>query len=95
LLVIHEGYTATFVKRVDPTQGPAPDAKLASRAPVSDLSRVVSGRVVDPYGQPMRAAVITPQGVSTESTDQTSTYGEIAGLEPIAVTNSKGEFELA
>jgi hypothetical protein len=95
LLVIHEGYTATFVKRVDPAQGPAPDAKLASRGQASDPSRAVRGRVVDPHGQPMRAAVITPQGVSTESTDHTSTYGEIAGLEPIAVTNSKGEFELA
>ena len=92
LLVVHDGYTATFVKRVDPAQGPPPDAKLASRAPVSDPSRVVRGRVVDPHGQPMRAAVITPQGVST---DQTSVYGEIPGVEPIAVTNSKGDFELA
>jgi hypothetical protein len=95
LLVIHDGYTATFVKRVDPAQGPAPDAKLAPRPPVTDLSRVVRGRVVDSHGQAMRAAVITPQGVSTESTDHRSSYGEITGLEPIAVTNSRGDFELA
>ena len=92
LLVIHDGYTATFVEGVDPARGPAPDAKMALRAPVSDPSRVVRGRVLDPHGQPMRAAVITPQGVST---DEGSMYGEIPGLEPIAVTDPKGEFELA
>ena len=92
LLVTRDGYTATFVKRVDPAQGPAPNAILATRAPVNDSARVVRGHLVDPHGQPMRAAVVTPQGVST---DQTSMYGEIDGLEPIAVTNSKGDFELA
>ena len=32
LLVIRDGYTATFVNKVDPAQGPAPDARLTSRA---------------------------------------------------------------
>src|SRR5215472_7660107 len=90
LLVIRDGYTATFVKSVDPAKGAAPSAILATRVPVNDLGRVVRGRVVDPHGQPMRAAVVTPQGVGM---DQSSMYGEIAGLEPVAVTNSKGEFE--
>jgi hypothetical protein len=92
LLVIHDGYTATFVNKVDPSQGPAATAVLATRTPVDDPGRVVRGRVVDPQGQPLRAAVITPEGVGTP---QGSTYGTIEGLEPIAVTNAQGEFELA
>ena len=97
LLVIRDGYTATFVKKVDPSLGPAETAALAPRAPVDDPSRVVRGRVVDPHGQPLRAAVVEPEGVATvlEGRGPASIYGTVEGLEPVAVTNPKGEFELA
>ncbi len=89
LLVIRDGYTATFVNKV---YGPAVTAVLASRVAVDDPGRIVRGRVVDPHGQPLKAAVVMPEGVSTS---QGSMYGTIEGLEPVAVTNAKGEFELA
>lgn len=89
LLVIRDGYTATFVNKV---YGPAVTAVLASRAAVDDPDRIVRGRVLDPHGQPLKAAVVMPEGVSTS---QGSMYGTIEGLEPVAVTNAKGEFELA
>jgi len=92
LLVIRDGYTATFVNKVDPAQQPVATAALARRAPVDDPGRLVRGRVVDPSGRPLRAAVVMPKGVSTA---QGSMYGTIDGLEPIAVTNERGEFELA
>jgi hypothetical protein len=97
LLVIRDGYTATFVKKVDPSRGPAETAALAPRAPVDDPSRVVRGRVVDPHGQPLRAAVVVPEGVATvlDGHGPASLYGTIEGLEPMAVTNPEGEFELA
>jgi uncharacterized GH25 family protein len=96
LLVIRDGYTATFVKKVDPSKGPAETAALALRAAVDDLSRVVRGRVVDPYGQPLRAAVVVPKGIAIVTEDgPASLYGKIAGLEPVVVTNQNGEFELA
>ena len=92
LLVVRDGYTATFVNRVDPSSGPAPMAALARRPVVDDPGRVAHGRVVDPNGRPQRAAVVVPIGVATSSG---STYGTIDGLEPVAVTNAQGEFELA
>lgn len=97
LLVIHDGYTAAFVKRVDPSRGPAETAALALRAVTDDPSRVVRGRVVDPQAQPLRATVVVPVGVATvlEGRGPVSMYGTIEGLEPLAVTNPKGEFELA
>src|SRR5207245_5617646 len=65
LLVIRDGYTATFVKKVDPSRGPAETAALTPRAAVDDPSRVVRGRGVDPHGQPLRATVVVPAGVAT------------------------------
>jgi protocatechuate 3,4-dioxygenase beta subunit len=56
LLVIRDGYTATFVKKVDPSRGPADTAAMTPRAAVDNPSRVVRGRVMDPFGQPLRAA---------------------------------------
>jgi uncharacterized GH25 family protein len=97
LLVVRDGYTATFVKKVDPSLGPAGTAALVPRSRVDNPSRVVRGRVVDSLGAPMKAAVVQPIGVATnvEGRDPMSTYGTIDGLEPVAVTNAKGEFELA
>ncbi|MGA2273021.1 MAG: carboxypeptidase-like regulatory domain-containing protein [Bryobacteraceae bacterium] len=96
LLVIHDGYTPAFVPKVDPSQGPAKTAALSPRAPVADPTRVVRGRVVDAHGQPVRDAVVEPMGVSVMTDHgERSGYGGIEGLEPVAVTDQKGEFELS
>jgi hypothetical protein len=99
LLVVREGYTAAFVDRVDPSHGPAQVTALAPRAPVNDPSRVVRGWVLDQHGRPLRAAVVVPEGVEAVVQGRSvPMYGfgeQIKGLEPIAVTDSKGEFELA
>jgi len=93
LLVIRDGYNATFINKVDPAQQPAATAALTQRAPVNDPTRLVRGRIIDPAGQPMRAAVVMPRGLETA---EGSMYGtSLPGLEPIAVTNERGEFELA
>jgi hypothetical protein len=93
LLVVRDGYAPAFVKKVDPSQGPAGTASLAPRTPVDEPARVARGIVVDSHGQPVRAAVVEPIGVGFEG--GRSSYGALAGLEPVAVTNVKGEFELA
>lgn len=92
LLVVRDGYTPVFVRRADPAKGPADTAVLAERKPVVEPSRAVRGRVVDPQGTPVRDAVVTPRGVATA---HSAAYGEIPGLDPITVTNEKGEFEIA
>jgi uncharacterized GH25 family protein len=93
LLVVHDGYTPTFVKKVDPFKGPA-EASIRIRARVNDPSRVVHGRVVDPHGTPLRDAVVEPMAI-LRVRDSEAIYGMPPGLEPVAVTNEKGEFEIA
>ncbi|HMD70356.1 MAG TPA: hypothetical protein VKF41_03390 [Bryobacteraceae bacterium] len=93
LLAIHDGYTPAFVSKVDPAQGPAKTAALAPRAPVEDPARVARGRVVDGHGLPVRDAVVEPWGVCAQG--GCLYIPPIEGLEPMAVTNQKGEFELA
>jgi hypothetical protein len=96
LLVVHDGYTPKFVEKVDPSLGPAETAALAPRAPVNDPNRVVLGRVVDSNSRPVRDAVVLPQGVAVIVDGKVmGMYGTIEGLEPVAVTNPNGEFELA
>ncbi len=96
LLVVHDGYVPKFVPRVDPSLGPAATAALAPRAPVDDPHRAL-GRVVDSNGRPLRDAVVFSEGVATimEGKGPVTTSGTPPGLEPIAVTNPNGEFELA
>lgn len=93
LLAVHDGYTPRFVEKVDPLNGEA-TAALSVRAPVDDPSRVARGRVVDIQGAPLRDAVVTPMAV-LRTRDSSSNYGTIPGLDPIAVSNEKGEFEIA
>jgi hypothetical protein len=96
LLVVHDGYVPKFVQKVDPSLGPAETAALAPRAPMNDPNRVVLGRVVDSNSRPVRDAVVLPQGVAVIVDGKVmGMYGAIEGLEPVAVTNPNGEFELA
>jgi hypothetical protein len=97
LAVIHDGHMAAFVKRVDPSMGLAPVAVLALRTPVDDPARVFRGRVVDPGGRPLRLAVIEPFALEADwfGRGPASMYGTIGGLEPMAISNANGEFELA
>jgi hypothetical protein len=95
LLVVREGYSPEFVKKVDPARN-RPTALLRARPTVTDLRRIVRGLVVDSHGDPVRDAVVQPQGILAEipGRGKGSMYGPIDGLEPVAVTNEKGEFYL-
>lgn len=97
LLVVHDGYFSTLVKSVDPSKGPAPAAVLNTRQPVTDPERVVRGRVVDAHGLSLRDAVVQPQGIliNDEKQGHVSMYGTVDGLDLVAVTNTKGEFEVS
>ena len=89
LLVVAEGYEPTFVRHVDPLQ---PPTKIALKKPTAgsrDPQRQASGRVLDPSGHPIVGATVEPVGV--RKGDGTS-FGQIEGLDPLAVTNERGEF---
>jgi hypothetical protein len=96
LVVVHDGYLPTFVKKVDPANA-TPTAVLHPREAVTDPKRVVRGVVIDANDRPVRDAVVQPQGIQAETPDGRpgSIYGTIGGLDTVAVTNEKREFELA
>lgn len=91
LVVVRDGYVPVFIKKIDPSIGPATTAVLSTRSGVDDTKRWARGRVVDSLGYPMRDAVVQPKGVLTIR--GAAMYGEIPGLDPLAMTNDKGEFE--
>jgi len=93
LLVVRDGYAPAFVKRVEPLKGPAATAVLKVRSAVIDQTRMVRGRVVDAHGSPVRDAIVEPQGIAAIHPGG-AWYGELEGLDPLAVTNGKGEFEI-
>jgi len=96
LLVVRDGYTPTFIEKVDPAIAAPRTVSLTQRAIVNDPTRVVRGRVVDSHGRARRDAVVIPVGVTTQiNGGNHSMYGTIKGLDPMAVTDSRGRFDLA
>lgn len=93
LLVVRDGYVPTLTEKVDPSDGVPARAMLKLRSSVDVTGRVVRGLIVDPQGRALRDALVEPIGMDLVS--KGSVYGMIRGLEPVAVTNSRGEFELA
>jgi hypothetical protein len=79
LPVMRDGFTAVYVKKVDPEKGPAGAVVLKPRPPVEDVSQVVRGRVVDARGNAVRDAVVEQQGI-TRSRVLTDVWGlDLAG----------------
>src|SRR5439155_17279451 len=67
-----------------------------TRWPRDWSSDVCSSDLVDTRRRPIRDAVVQPQAILAETPVGVwgPLYGSIPGLEPVAVTNDKGEFEL-
>lgn len=96
LLVACDGFAPTFVDGVDPLHGLVA-ATLPRRETPQDTSRLVRGRVVGPRGEPVRHAVVEPEFVRfrDENGRIAGMGGAPEGLDPLAVTNDAGEFEIA
>ena len=86
------GYRPRFVPKVDPATGPVTvkleRQALAKLGPKSKLT----GEVVDPQGQPVRQARVDFEGVYNEGGG--GSFGAIEGVDPLTVTDAKGEFVL-
>ena len=96
LLVLKDGYSAAFIDKVDPANGPAPAAALKPRPPIEDLSQVVRGRLVDARGNPVRDAIVEQAGVTYRGPRGLGrTFGPVDWIDLVAVSNEKGEFEIA
>ncbi len=91
LLVVRDGYGPVSIRKVDPSNGPPITAVLKVRSGFYDPTRMVRGRVVDARGNPLRDVAVQPQGIAM---NRGALIGTIPGLDPLAVTNDKGEFEV-
>lgn len=96
LMVFKDGYSSTNVEKLDPAKGPAPNATLKPRPAIDDTSKIVRGTVVDGHGKPLRDVVIEQHGVSFQGPHGMGTmFGPMDWIDQAAVTNEKGEFEIA
>ncbi len=97
LLVVKDGYAATFVNKVDPAKGPAETAALKPRISPANPLQFVRGHVVDAHGDPVADAVIEQQGVMFrhDNGQMGMRFGPGDWIDLIAVSNEKGDFELA
>jgi hypothetical protein len=99
LLVVRDGYGATFMRDVDPTKGSPARAILKMRNSPPNSAQYVRGQVVNARGLAVPDAVVEPQAI-TYNGEGGQPITEI-GIGPrhwidlIAVTNEKGEFEIA
>jgi hypothetical protein len=92
LLVVRDGYRPVSVNKVDPSNGPPTTAVLNIRPTVYDPRRMVRGRVVDEHRSPLRDVAVQPQGFAGNGGE--AYIGTFPGLDPLAVTNDRGEFEV-
>jgi protocatechuate 3,4-dioxygenase beta subunit len=96
LLVVRDGFSATFVKKVDPAAGAAETAVLKPRTSPEDPTQIVRGLVVDTHGKPVRDAVVEQEGIVFRgSNGMGRAFGPNNWIDLMAVTNEKGEFEMA
>lgn len=91
LLFVQEGYAPEIVRVKDASAGTVPLITLRVRPSAADPSHAVKGHVVDVNGRAVRDAVVTSVGVEIE---EGSMIGTLPGLDPLAVTNQNGDFEL-
>jgi protocatechuate 3,4-dioxygenase beta subunit len=93
LLVVHDGYGPAFLKRVEPSNGLATPVVLYLRKTAADPAGTVRGHVVDLHGAALKDAVVETQGIALKPHE--SWYGPKDGLDPVAVTNDNGDFEIS
>jgi uncharacterized GH25 family protein len=93
LLVARSGYQPKFVEKVVPASDAPVTATLHPRPRVSAPNRIFRGRIMDSSGLAQRNAVVQSVGALWDAKTG-GAIGVIPGLDPIAVTDSEGGFEI-
>lgn len=88
VVIIAEAHRPQIVPGVDPARKSL-QATLTPLPADLDPRRIVRGRVVDPKGRPIAGATVEPFGIKTAGMRW---WGAMPGVDPLAVTNLKGEF---
>jgi hypothetical protein len=91
ILAVAKGYQPKYVSKVDPAKGTPVKVELepidsATAAPECSLR----GRVVNLKGAPIEGAVVEMRGIETKGGG--GSWGSLPGIDPLAVTDEKGEF---
>lgn len=89
VLAVAPGFQAAFARAVDPQDGPVTIRLMALPSDVAD--RVISGRVLDPEGRAVVGATVEPSGYHVAGTVG---FGNIPGIDRLAITSQTGEFAL-
>ena len=97
LLAVKDGYSPEYTPNIDPAGGPSVIGRLKPRPAVADAAQIVRGRVVDTHGRPQRDVLVEPQAIMFTDSGRgtTGTYGAMGWVDSAAVTNDRGEFEMA
>jgi len=93
ILVVAKGYKPKFVSKVDPATGPVTVNLEAVESREITPDKSVQGRVVDPEGKPVVGAVVEAHGIRKKN-DIGTMWGQLPGVDPLAVTDEQGEFLL-
>jgi len=90
ILAVAKGYQPKSVSKVDPAKGPVKIELEPIQSADAAPDRSLRGRVVNPQGKPVEGAVVEMVGVETKAGG--GSYGALPGIDPLAVTDEKGEF---
>src|ERR1022692_2967400 len=90
VLAVAKGYKPKFVSKVDPAKGPVNIELEPIESSDATPEHSLRGRVVDAKGEPIEGAVVEMEGVRTK--DGGGGWGAIPGVDPLAVTDGRGEF---
>jgi hypothetical protein len=88
LVATAEGHRSRVSDKIDPLTD---KAQIALEPLPKDLSpeRVIRGRVIDAAGKPVVGAQVEPFGCQTADKRW---WGSLPGVDPVSITNQKGEF---
>ncbi len=92
LLVVAPGHEGKYVPKTDPADG-AKDITLAPLSPEKLKAKTrIAGQILDPEGQPLPGATISPEGVARGTGTQWG--GTDKFVDPLAVADEQGRFWL-
>lgn len=91
VLVLAKGFKAKLLSRVDATVGPQSVALTPFDLRSVDPEKLVRGSVTDSRGRPVVGAIVEVRGVRRGSSTR---FGSNHGVDPVAVTDARGEFAL-
>lgn len=89
VLAVADGYEPAFANGVDAAKGPL-TIQLKPRA-AADRELLVRGRVVDPKGKPIAGATVEFHALRLGNR---SSNVKIPGVDPLSITDARGEFVL-